>query len=430
MKDSLTKEPNSKMILAVLFTAWIVSYIDRTVISLALSQMGKDMSLDASLLGIVLSSFFLGYALMQIPGGWLADKFGSRKVIVIAVLFWSLFTGLSGFAWSLTSLLLIRFLFGIGEGAYPAASTKAISDYFSKEKRTKAQSTMMSSNALGGAIAPILCAPLLLWLGWRHTFLAISLLGIVIVIWFLYATRKAPVKQDTDASASTSAKTANKGAYKELLRNSTLWKVMLLFFFANIASWGLSSWMPTYLMEVRGINLKDVGLLTAIPAFLMAIGMLISGRIIDKIGLSAKFFVTACLFLYGLFLFLITRSAGITEVIIFMSLAMICGSFTLSFVFTLPHRLISQKFVGTAFGMVNFGGQAAGILSPTIMGIFINATGSYNNAFLFLTVSCLVAAVISLTLPGVRSTLNQTGALATTQASTQASTQSPTLPIK
>ncbi|MCM3129486.1 MFS transporter [Paenibacillus provencensis] len=390
----MKKEPNSKLILTALFAAWIVSYIDRGVITLALSQMGQDMSLDASALGIVLSSFFVGYALMQIPGGWLADKFGSRKVIVVAILFWSLFTGLSGAAWSLASLLVIRFLFGIGEGAYPSASTKAISDYFSTEKRTKAQTTMMSSNALGGAIAPIICTPLLLWLGWRHTFLAISLLGVVLVIWFLYITRGSSHKK-----GASSLPKAEKGVYKELLRNRTLWKVMALFFFANIASWGLSSWMPTYLIEAQGIDLKAAGLVSAIPAVIAALGMLVSGRIIDRIGARAKYVVTACLFMYALFLFLVTRAGGLAEIMLCMSLAMAFGSFTLSFVFTLPHRLMKQRVVGTAFGMINFGGQAAGILSPAIMGFLILSTNSYNSAFLFLTASCLVAAIISLTIP-------------------------------
>ncbi|WP_458354353.1 MFS transporter [Peribacillus frigoritolerans] len=197
MGDNLNSS-NSKMILLVLYFGWIVSYIDRTVVSLSIVKIGEDLSLDASKLGIVLSAFFMGYALMQIPGGWLSDRFGSRKVIVIAVLFWSVFTALTGLAWSLTSLLLIRFLFGIGEGGYPSASTKAISDYFPVDKRTKAQSTMMSSNALGGALAPIICAPLLVWLGWRHVFWVISLLGIIFVIWFLLSTRQAGVYSNTE----------------------------------------------------------------------------------------------------------------------------------------------------------------------------------------------------------------------------------------
>ncbi|MET3851236.1 MULTISPECIES: MFS transporter [unclassified Paenibacillus] len=395
MKESLSREARSRWILAALYAAWIVSYIDRTVVSLALSQIGLDMKLEASALGVVLSSFFVGYALMQIPGGWLGDRFGSRKVIVFAVLMWSVFTGLTGAAWSLTSLLLIRFLFGIGEGAYPAASTKAVSDYFARAKRTKAQATMMSSNALGGAIAPIVCTPFLLWLGWRHTFLAISFLGVIIVAWFLLITRRAAVTQD----APTASK-ADKGVYKELLRNTTLWKVMLLFFFANIASWGLSSWMPTYLMEAQGIDLKSAGLISVIPGLIGVLGMLVSGRILDRIGAKAKYAVTCCLACYAISLFLITQAVSLLQVMTLMSLATMFGSFTLSFVFTLPHRLMKQRVVASSFGMLNFGGQAAGIVSPTIMGLLISASGgSFNSAFLFLTGSCLMAAVVSLTIP-------------------------------
>lgn len=129
----------SNLILGVLFFGWMVSYIDRTAISLALINIGNDLSLTATELGFVLSAFFFGYAVMQIPGGWLTDKYGAIKLLIGAVIFWSVFTAFTGLAWSLTSLLLIRFLFGIGEGGYPAASTKAISIYFQKEQRTKAQ---------------------------------------------------------------------------------------------------------------------------------------------------------------------------------------------------------------------------------------------------------------------------------------------------
>ena len=93
--------------------------------------------------------FFAGYALMQVPGGWLADKFGSRKVIVMGIVFWSVFTVFTGMAWSLMSMIIIRFMFGLEEGGYPAASSKAIADVFPKEERPSAQTTMMSSNSLG-----------------------------------------------------------------------------------------------------------------------------------------------------------------------------------------------------------------------------------------------------------------------------------------
>ncbi|MCY9002383.1 MFS transporter [Peribacillus frigoritolerans] len=397
MGDNLNSS-NSKMILLVLYFGWIVSYIDRTVVSLSIVKIGEDLSLDASKLGIVLSAFFMGYALMQIPGGWLSDRFGSRKVIVIAVLFWSVFTALTGLAWSLTSLLLIRFLFGIGEGGYPSASTKAISDYFPVDKRTKAQSTMMSSNALGGALAPIICAPLLVWLGWRHVFWVISLLGIIFVIWFLLSTRQAGVYSNSDK-----AHKPNQKEYKQLLKNPYLWKVLLVFFFINITSWGLSSWMPSYLMQVLGINLKSIGIISAIPTLFLAAGMIISGRIINKIGSNAKYGVITGIFIMGISLYLMTLSSSIVQVIIYQCIAFTFMSFVMSFIFTLPHRVMEQKVVGTAFGILNFGGQAAGIFSPMIMGALIASSGgSYKSAFLFLTVCCLIAGVIACFLPSAK----------------------------
>ncbi|MGE7607898.1 MFS transporter [Peribacillus frigoritolerans] len=397
MGDNLNSS-KSKMILFVLYFGWIVSYIDRTVVSLSILKIGEDLSLDASKLGIVLSAFFMGYALMQIPGGWLADRFGSRKVIVIAVLFWSVFTALTGLAWSLTSLLLIRFLFGIGEGGYPSASTKAISDYFPADKRTKAQSTMMSSNSLGAALAPIICAPLLVWLGWRHVFWVISLLGIIFVIWFLLSTRQAGVYSNSDK-----AHKPKQEEYKQLLINPYLWKVLLVFFFINITSWGLSSWMPSYLMQVLGIDLKSIGIISAIPTLFMTAGMIMSGRIINKVGSNAKYGVIMGIFIMGISLYLMTLSSSITQVIIYQCIAFTFMSFVMSFIFTLPHRVMEQQVVGTAFGILNFGGQAAGIFSPMIMGALIASSGgSYKSAFLFLTVCCLIAGVIACFLPSAK----------------------------
>lgn len=384
----------SKMILSVLYFGWIISYIDRTVISLAIVQIGEDLSLDASKLGIILSAFFVGYAFMQIPGGWLADRFGSRKVIVVAVVAWSIFTALSGLAWSFISLILIRFLFGIGEGGYPAAATKAISDYFPKENRTKAQSTMMSSNGLGAAIAPILCAPLLVAFGWRNVFLLVGVLGIFFVIWFLLSTKKAGSYSNSEAAVKPSRK-----EYTQLLRNSYLWKVLLIFFFVNITSWGLISWMPSYLMQGLGIDLKSVGLFSAAPTLFLTVGMIVSGRIINKVGSKAKYGVISGILIAGASLYLMSASSSVFMVIMYQCIAFTFMSFIMSFVFTVPHRVMEQKVVGTAFGIINFGGQAAGIFSPMIMGALIASTGTYQAAFVFLTICCIIGAVIACFLP-------------------------------
>lgn len=387
----------SNWILAALFCGWIVSYIDRTVISLALVDMGNELNLSATQLGFAISAFFLGYALMQIPGGFLADKFGSKRLIISAVIIWSIFTALTGFAWSLVSLIIIRILFGIGEGMYPAASTKAIATYFDPQKRTKAQSTMMSSNMLGGALAPIICAPLLVLLGWRHVFFVISVLGIFIVIWFYFVTKNATHFKKDNASDKLP-----KGEVKKLLKNITLWKILLIFFFVNIANWGLFSWMPTYLMKEHGVNMSEVGLIAAIPALFATGGMLLSGVLITKFGNRSKVGMIIGTAGLAVMLFLMANATSVALIIFYQTVGMIFISFIISFNFSAPHRLMPQYLVATAFGMINFGGQTAGILSPTIMGSIISATGSYTSAFIFLAISCLVACAISFTLPGAK----------------------------
>lgn len=382
------QKDRSVWILAVLYFGWIVSYVDRTAITLALTSIGQDLALNAAHLGFVLSAFFLGYALMQIPGGWLADRFNIVYVLIFAVVIWSVFTAFTGLAWSLTSLILIRFLFGLGEGAYPAASTKAIAMYYEKSQRTKAQSTMMSSNMLGGALAPILCAPLLLLFGWRSVFFIISVLGIVFVVALIMVTKNAKVYAPEEMGGL-------KGSFKSVLTNPYLVRVLCIFFFINIASWGLSSWMPTYLMQVHNIDMKSIGLVAAIPALFSAVGMIFSGRIITKLGAKSKYGVVIGAAVLATCLFLMANTASIVVVILYQ-----CVAFVISFIFTTPHRVVEDRNVATAFGIVNFGGQAAGIISPTIMGYLINISGgSFNTSFVFLAIVCAIAAIIAMTLP-------------------------------
>ena len=117
-------------ILALLFLGWALGNLDRYIMNYAVLSITEDLNLSASSTGLLLSSFFAGYAIMQLPGGWLADRFGARKVLITSVIMWSIFTGLTGAAWSMVSMVIIRFLFGIGEGGFQPASSKIISQVF------------------------------------------------------------------------------------------------------------------------------------------------------------------------------------------------------------------------------------------------------------------------------------------------------------
>src|SRR5690349_1360847 len=225
----------------LLYLAFCISYIDRAAISIALTQIGKEFNLQASELGIVISAFFLGYAIMQVPGGWLADRFGSKSVIIVTIAMWSVFTVLTGLAASLASLLAIRFIFGIAEGGFPPASIKAIAELFSKEARPKISSLLFSSNYAGSMVAPLVMAPLIIWLGWRHAFAAIGVSGIAFAIVYWLSVPRTGASRDMQMAAD--GKRPSGAEIRELLKNPLLWQLLIVWFGLSCVNKGLDSWM-------------------------------------------------------------------------------------------------------------------------------------------------------------------------------------------
>lgn len=142
----------------LLFLTWLLSYMDRSLMPMAVPFIGREFHLSPTAMGAVISAFFLGYGLMQIPGGIVADKFGPRKSVALGVFFWSVFSLLTGATSSLCQLMGVQVLFGLGEGIHPPAAFKAISAWFGSTERARANGVVMSSNTLGPMIAPILFA--------------------------------------------------------------------------------------------------------------------------------------------------------------------------------------------------------------------------------------------------------------------------------
>ncbi|TRZ40023.1 MFS transporter [Niallia circulans] len=385
-------------VFTLVYIGYCICYIDRAAISLALTYIGAEFSLDATQLGLVVSVFFFSYALMQIPGGWLADRFGSNIVALIAILLWSVFTAMTGMAWSLVSLLFIRILFGIGEGAYPTASLKAVSEVFPQSQRPKAVTGMLSSNYVGSAIAPLVIAPLILAVGWRSTFYIIGVIGIVFAVFYYFWLR--PMKQNT---AAAQAKTKNSISYKELLKSTIIWQLVIICFGVSIVNKGLDSWMPTYLLNVRGVDLKAISILVPLPFIAAGLGAALSGWLMmkffqqkEKYLLSIVSILTAVL-IYGMY-----SSKTLTSVIIFQILVYFFKSIAFGSIFALLASFILPDKFGSASGIVNFGGQIAGFVAPLAIGFLIDLfNGSYNAAFIFLIAAVALSFIVSLTLRAV-----------------------------
>ncbi|QNB06539.1 MFS transporter [Herbaspirillum frisingense] len=390
MDAAVTKGKYKYLVLVLLYLGWCVSYIDRAAITFAATQIASEFQLKPAELGVLLSSFFLGYSLLQLPGGWLADRFGSRPVIVISILLWSVFTGVTGMAWSITSLVVIRFVFGMGEGAFPAASVKGVAEHFTREERPKMSSLLMSSNYVGSMLAPLLIAPLILHFGWRAVFHTIGIAGLVFALVYWFCVR--PVRHGVAGS-----KAINKAAFKALLQMPLMWQIVAVWFGLSIINKGLDSWMPTYLMTVRGLNLKAVGLLLPLPYIMAGLSTAIGGWVMvrffdgrEKILLIASSLLTA------VFVYCMYTAATVEGVIAWQCLAYFFKSFVLATCIALPTKMLQAQLVGSGVGMVNLGGQLAGFISPLVIGFLVSAFANYDYAFGFLIAAALFSVLVSL----------------------------------
>jgi MFS family permease len=400
VKELVHKGTGKYIVFALLYIGWCISYIDRAAISIALASIGKEFQLSTSSLGVVLSTFFVGYAIMQIPGGWLADKFGSKKVVMVSILLWSVFTVFTGFAWSVTALIMIRFLFGLGEGAFPAASVKGVSEVFTKKDRPKMAAGLMSSNYVGSAIAPLLIAPMMIYFGWRTLFHVIGIAGIVFVVVYWLVIRPAKVQAAAVGGEKAEQKALQKGQIKDLLKMPIMWQLVIAWFGLSLVNKGLDSWMPTYLLTVRHLNLKEIGILTPLPFIAAGLSTAIGGWVMDRyFDGKEKYLLVISAALTAFFLFFMYNAQTVGMVITFQAIVYFFKSFVLAACMALPVKMLSGRVVGTAAGMINFGGQSAGFVSPVLIGFMITAFhGSYDAAFWFLIGAACLSAAVSLTI--------------------------------
>lgn len=400
--NEITKKSRN-VILALLFLGWSLGNLDRYIMNYAVVSITGDLQLDASSTGIILSAFFLGYAIMQIPGGWLADKFGAKRVLLMAVITWSIFTGLTAIAWSLTAMIVIRFLFGIGEGGFQPSSSKIIATIFPKEERGRAMSIMLTSGGIVSLIVPLLAAYLLGTIGWRMMFIIIGAIGAIIA--FIY-WKYIQLPQVEAATAGTE-NTTNKVNFKELLKTPLMWNLIIAYFCIYAVNWGLVSWIPTYLQKNRGLDLMSIGWAQTIPAITTIIGVYGSGYIIDKLpkGMEKVLGSISCAVI-GLLLYLMFTAKTVTLFIGYQTVVSIFIAFVITLLPVIVLKKLPSSITGSAMGIANTGGQLAGFVTPMAIGFMVDAfNGSFDAAFWMLIGFALICIVSLVTLNDQKGTL-------------------------
>ena len=389
---------NRYVVFFFLYVGFCISYIDRSAIGLALPSISKDFALAPTQMGVVISAFFIGYSIMQLPGGWMADKFGSKSVILIALTLWSIFTFTTGHASSLAGLLFLRFVFGLCEGPYAGACYRGIAEYFPRELRPAFATGVLSSNYIGSAIAPIIIVPLILWFGWRGMFQALGCIGLVYVFFYAFFVKQVKPAEEEKAGAKKGSK---KEYFLKLLHFSIIWKLVVCAFCISCINKGLDAWMPTYLIAERGINLKAVGYLTPIPFIASFLSTAVCGWVMNKyFDKKENWMIVICAAMTAIFLYFMYNAETIMWVVIFQCGVYFFKACILGTAVAIVLKIVTGSIAGSASTLINMGGQVAGFISPIIMCYLVYAfNGSFNAVFYYLMGVATLCAISALLIP-------------------------------
>ena len=386
-------------ILAMLVILGVVTFLDRINISVAGSSIMKDLNLSAAEWGWVQSAFILSYGLMQIPMGAYGDRHGHRKVLTQIVLWWSLFTAFTGLAGGLASLLIIRFMFGVGEAGSSPCSTGVISRWFEKNEVGKAQGYVWAASRMGGALTPFVVIPVMAWLGWRAAFWLLGGLGIIwAVVW--YVMYRDPQKDSgSKFQASSSEETKQKLPWNKILRNRQFWTICAMYFFYAFGSWFFFSWFPTFMELGRGFAKSELTYAVAVPFIMSMIGNITGGYLTDKISakyglkVGRKALGTSSLVISAVCMFLAAFIPGKMAVFVFLSLCFGIFDLMLPSAWALCIDL-GKQHAGAISGAMNTFGNVGGFFCGILFGYLVQASGNYNLPLYMIAGMLLISAVL------------------------------------
>ena len=368
-------------IVALLFVASLINYLDRATISFALPLISRDFHLTAESKGLLLSSFFWSYALMQLPIGWAADRFNLRWLYAAAFVLWSFAQGLTGLAASLTALVAFRILLGIGESIYLPGGTKIVSLLFAPKERGLPSGIFDFGTRTGLLLEGMLVPWLLVHFGWRRTFLILGFTALVwLGPWFWVVPRSLQAQRP-----NASLEVATSSVARSLLSRNLL-GICIGFFCFDYYWYVLVTWLPDYLVTVRRLSIVQAGFYASLAFFTFGIAEPIGGWIADSLirhgwdeTATRKGIVTVG-FSMGIFLIAVMRTSHTGVAIGFLIAACLVGLATGNLLAILQSCSPSEA-VGIWTGAENFAGNLAGIIAPLAVGFSIARYGSYVPGF-------------------------------------------------
>lgn len=396
--------------------AYMITYMDRVVISTAAPAIQEEFGFSTITMGWIFFAFQISYALFQIPGGWLGDRYGPRRALTLVVTWWSAFTALTVMAWSAGSMIVIRFLFGMGEaGAFPIA-TRSLSRWMLPSERGWAQGVTHAGARLGAALTPVLVAFLILHFGWRAPFLIFAVVGLVwAAAWFLYY-RDTPREHGSvnegelekiESALGTRSAVRKSVPWKQLLSNHQIWLLSAMYFCYGYSIVTFLAWFPKYLDDARGLELAEMGMYASVPLAAGVLGDLAGGWFSDgllkrsgNLKMARRLVAVAGFLIAGIMVPLAALAGDPLVSIGFFALAVFGLELTVgvSWAVTLD---VGGEYAGSVSAVMNTFGNTAGALTSVATGYLVTHVG-WTSAFYVVAAFSLMGAVLFLWLDASR----------------------------
>lgn len=422
--------PTRYLILLIIFIVTAINYADRATLSIAGTEVAKELQLDSVAMGYIFSAFGWAYLLMQIPGGWLLDRFGSKKVYTYSLFFWSLFTFLQGFvdvfplAWAGISMFIMRFMLGFSEAPSFPANARIVAAWFPAKERGTASAIFNSAQYFSLALfSPLLGYLTFAW-GWEHVFTVMGAIGFVLTaIWVKYmhnptdhprmsreeldyiAANGAVVDMDHKKTDDGAQKGPKLDYIKQLLTNRMMLGVFFGQYFLNTITWFFLTWFPIYLVQEKGMSILKVGFVASIPALCGFGGGVLGGLFSDylikrgcTLTLARKLPIVIGMLLASSII-MCNYTDNTALVIALMALAFFGKGFG-ALGWPVISDVAPKEIVGLCGGVFNVFGNVASIVTPLAIGYMVKELHSFNGALIFVGCSALMMMVCYLFVVG------------------------------
>lgn len=392
---------HAAFIASLLFLATLVGYIARANVSVALPFVAEDYQWSTEQLGelggVLLGIFLVGYGFSNVLISPLVDRFGPRKSLMVAILAWSVFTFLTGvFGVFYLIFIVSRLFLGLSQGVLFPCASKVTQAWFPPSTRTRMNAIYLISGFLSNLLVPILLIPLIVATDWQVMFFVVSAAGFLILIPIWKYLRDSPDELPQQPRARESLGAILSQARRDLseaLRIRGIWMITFAFLFTNLAWWGLSLWLPTYLLDGRGFSVDQVVWGASLPYVGGIFGMMIGSWISDKTGRRAE---TAAAFavLCAVFLLLLGVTTTFETVVVVLALVFFFLGVMAPTAFTLTQAVAPSRLMSSATGIMNGIANGAGVFGPVILGIAVALTSSYEIGLVIMALFQIVAAVM------------------------------------